>query len=160
MKTKSAQAIQRTVEEGNFTPVGPLDNLIGYHLRRASAAFSADFGRAMTGTGMRQVLIGILSIVNTRSGVNQGAVGRALGIHRANMVTLVNELTDRGLIAKQVSGNDRRALELSITPAGRTMLQECLERIAAHEENMLGGLSGSDRATLIELLGRIEAQEA
>ena len=136
-----------------------LDGLVGYHLRRASSLFATDFARAIGGTGMRQVLFGILSIIQASPGINQGNVGRALGIQRANMVSLVNELVDRGLVLREVAADDRRAFALSLTSAGEVMVEICLERIREHEDRLLADFSDADRATLIAMLGRIEAKE-
>ena len=139
-------------------PLGALDHLVGYHLRRASSAFGADFARALEGTGMRQVLFGILSVVGANPGINQGAAGRSLGIQRANMVTLINQLADIGLLDRQTAAEDRRALALRLTPAGEKALKECLERIEAHEEQMLASLTAAERRTLIALLSKIEGR--
>ena len=133
-----------------------LDPLVGYHLRRANGAFSAHFARALAGTGMRQVLFGILSVVERHPGINQGAAGRVLGIQRANMVSLINELVDAGWIERQPADDDRRAFALAMTPGGRVALARTLELVHAHEEQMLAGLSEAERLTLVDLLGRIE----
>ena len=148
---------QERPEEG--TDLGVLSELAGYHLRRASGAFAADFARVLDGTGMRQVLFGILSVVSANPGINQGAVGRGLGIQRANMVALINELVDLGLVERRISDDDRRAFALSTSPAGARMLAECLSRIRSHEEEMLSDLSAAERATLIALLTKVEAKE-
>jgi DNA-binding MarR family transcriptional regulator len=94
--------------------LGDLPVLVGYHLRRASSAFSADFARAVAGTGMRQVLFGILTVVGANPGINQGMVARILGIQRANMVSLINELVDSGAVDRRVSPEDRRAFALTL----------------------------------------------
>lgn len=145
--------------EDEEAPLGVLEQLAGYHLRRASTAFGADFARAVEGTGMRQVLFGILSVVGANPGINQGAAGRSLGIQRANMVTLINQLADIGLLDRQTAAEDRRALALTLTPAGEKMLEDCLKRIEAHEERMLSGLTAAERRTLIALLTRIEGRK-
>lgn len=139
--------------------IGNLDGLVGYHLRRASAVVGNDFSRALEGTGMRQVLFGILSIVNANPGINQGAVGRALGIQRANMVSLINELVDRDLVDRKTAAEDRRAFSLTLSPGGVAMFDDCLKRIRAHEDRLLSDLSGAERSSLIDLLSRIEAKE-
>lgn len=144
---------------GDQNNVGALGPLVGYHLRRAFGAFAADFAAAMEGTGMRQVLIGILAVVSGSPGINQGAVGRVLGIKRANMVSLINELVDAGLLVREVDPGDRRAFSLSINDAGRAMLADCLTRIEAHEKRMLAGFSEAEKATLLDLLGRIERRD-
>ncbi|MEG3168050.1 MarR family transcriptional regulator [Sphingomonas sp. LB3N6] len=139
--------------------LGVLSGLAGYHLRRASGAFAADFLRALDGTGMRQVLFGILSVIAANPDINQGAVGRSLGIKRANMVALINELVDQELIERRVSAGDRRAFALRLSEAGVAKLAECIDRIGAHEEEMLSDLNLVDRTRLIALLTRIEAQD-
>ncbi len=146
--------------ERNESDVGELGPLVGYHLRRAFGAFAADFAAAMDGTGLRQVLVGILAVVAGRPGINQGAVGRVLGIKRANMVSLINELVDAGLITREVDAADRRAFSLRITDTGRSALADSLARITAHEERMLAGFTADERAQLLDLLGRIERRES
>lgn len=148
-----------TIEEASVLNFGVLDELVGYHLRRASGVFAADFARAVGETGMRQVLLGILSIIQANPGINQGNVGRALGIQRANMVSLVNELVDGGFVLRETASEDRRAFALTLLPAGEAMALACQARIRAHEDGLLADLSKDERATLIALLGRIAAKE-
>ena len=138
--------------------LGVLDQLIGYHLRRASGAFGADFHLAMEGTGLRQVLFGILSIVSNSRGINQSSVGKLLGIKRANMVSLINELNDMGLIDRVEDPRDRRAMSLTVTAAGTALMREGLKRIREHEERMLAGFTDGERQILLELLRKIEAR--
>lgn len=135
--------------------IGRLSTLVGYHLRRASGAFAIDFREAVGGTGMRQVLVGVLAVVEANPGVKQGTVGSLLGIKPANMVSLINELVDQGLVERVVTPGDRRAFALSITARGADILTECLERISAHEARMLDRLTEEERTTLLALLARI-----
>jgi DNA-binding MarR family transcriptional regulator len=139
--------------------LGTLEALVGYHLRRASNVFGTDFSTAMAGTGLRQVLFGILSVVAANPGINQGTAGRVLGIQRANMVSLINELVDAGLVDRQTAKEDRRAFALTITPDGDRALAEGLKRIRQHEGRVLSDLSADERRLLIDLLQRIEAKE-
>jgi len=137
--------------------LGVLEELAGYHLRRASTVFGNDFSRAMGGTGIRQVLFGILSVVAANPGINQGTAGRALGIQRANMVSLINELVELELLERTVPPTDRRAFSLTLTPAGDAMLEKCMRMIALHESRLLAPLSPTERQTLLDLLARIDA---
>ncbi|MEO5773736.1 MAG: MarR family transcriptional regulator [Sphingomicrobium sp.] len=136
--------------------VGVLAPLVGYHLRRASAAFSADFALAMEGAGLRQVPFAVLSVVAANPGINQGAVGRLLGIKRANMVSLINELVDMRLIERTIVPTDRRAFSLGITGVGSVALADAVGRIEQNELRMLADMNSEERATLLDLLTRIE----
>lgn len=140
---------RKTISFGGLSP------LVGFHLRRASGEFALDFRLAVEGTGMRQVLVGILAIVEANPGINQGAVGKALGIKRANMVTLINELVERGAIERTMTPRDRRSFSLALTEAGKALLAECMTRIAQHEQRLLAGLSSLEQQLLLDLLSRI-----
>lgn len=135
--------------------VGVLGSLVGYHLRRASGAFAVDFAGAMDGTGMRQVLFAILSIVESRPGINQGAVGQMLNIKRPNMVALINELIERRYLERIVAPEDKRAFALTLTSTGRAIIKKTAKRIQEHEARMLGRLTECERQKLIDLLARI-----
>lgn len=139
--------------------LGPLGNLIGYHLRRASNVLSTEFARELEGTGMRRVPFSILSVVGANPGIHQGEVAKALGIQRANMVVLVNALEKEGLVARSVPAEDRRAFALTLTEAGTAMLDDCVAKIRANEQNTLAEMSDKERASLIALLTRITALE-
>jgi DNA-binding MarR family transcriptional regulator len=143
----------------NQQPLGDLGRLTGYHLRRASSVFAADFARAMEGTGLRQVLLGILAVVSANPGINQGSVGRLLGIKRANMVSLINELIDAGLVDREVDPTDRRAFTLKLSRRGTALLKDALTRIEEHERQLLSAFTEEESRTLLDLLGRIERQE-
>lgn len=151
--------IAAAATEEQDTGLGVLHDLVGYHLRRASNVFSSDFALAIDGTGMRQVLFAILSVVAANPDINQGAAGRALGIQRANMVLLINQLVDAGLLDRKTAREDRRAFALTLTQAGTDTLRDCRERIDAHEKRLLADFSAAERKTLIALLTRIEARE-
>jgi DNA-binding MarR family transcriptional regulator len=139
--------------------LGVLSDLAGYHLRRASAVFAMDFNRVLEDAGMRQVPFAVLSVIAANPGMNQGGVGRLLGIQRANMVALINDLEARGLIERTADASDRRAFVLALTPRGEAMLKDCHARIKRHEKRLLADLSKEERTTLLKLLARIEARE-
>lgn len=145
------------VRPGDVRP-GLQEALTGYHIRRASSVFAADFTAAMAGTGMRQVLFGVLSVVATNPGISQGRVGTALGIQRANMVSLANELIERGLMQRTVAADDRRAFALTLTPAGEAMAVDAIERIGRHEDALLADLSSAERMLFTRLLQRIHSK--
>lgn len=145
--------------DASHADVGVLRGLVGYHLRRASNVLATDFTRALAGTGIRQVPFGILSILAANPGIRQGSAGESLGIQRANMVTLINELVEAGLVNRQVSPDDRRAFCLTLTEQGRAVHADCLARITAHEDALLSDFTAQERRMLIQLLSRIEARE-
>ena len=134
----------------------PLDALIGYRLRRASAAFDAHFFEAMDGNGIRPALFGMLDIIAEQPGISQSDLGRSLRIGRNNMVPLVAELMEKQLIERRASKSDRRVVNLFLTPEGEKLVRDCRERVFRHEDQALSGLSDQERTKLANMLLSIE----
>jgi len=132
--------------------LGALDTLIGYHLRQASLVFYPDYRKAK---GVRQGLVGILSIVAANPGINQISVGKLLQIDAGNLVALIDDLVKDGLLERSVDPKDRRSRSLTITRAGTTQLKATLKLIRKTETMMLAKFSAREPNTLLELLKRI-----
>ncbi|HUM09075.1 MAG TPA: MarR family transcriptional regulator [Acidocella sp.] len=134
-------------------PVNPLDQLLGYQLRRASVAMLADLAESLAGVGLRVTEVSVLLVIETNPDITQSEIGRVLGIQRANMVPLTTQLERRELIHRASSSG--RAQALRLTPAGAALARECRERIAAHEARFLTGLDEAQRTALIAQLRQI-----
>jgi DNA-binding MarR family transcriptional regulator len=152
-KTNISDGPDETGEGGAGSAL--LESLVGYCLRRASNLVMADFMTAVGGLGLRPALFAMLAVARENPGINQSALGRALGIQRTNLVPLIAELDDRGLIERRPAAHDRRALAIHLTDAGETLLTEAEGRIRPHEERMLQRLTARERASLRDMLNRI-----
>ena len=137
-----------------------LSNLLGYQLRLAMNAVTADLRLALEETSLRPALFAILAIVRGNPGIIQTAAGNALGIQRANFVPLLNELGDRKLVERRAAPQDKRAYALYLTGEGERVLDEALRRIHDHETRFFGRLSASERASLAKILARLSDKEA
>lgn len=136
-------------------PVNPLDALLGYQLRRASAAILADFARTLDDLSLRPTEASILILIGRNPGITQSELGRVLGIKRANMAPLAALLSDRALIDR--TRPDGRSQGLRLTAAGEAVADDIRQRIVAHEARFLPELTPSDRAALVALVRRIWA---
>ena len=133
-----------------------LDTIVGYQLRRVSNAMMSDSAASMAPVGLRPVLFAMLCVIRSAPGIIQIALGTQLGIQRANLVPLVNELTARDLIERRPAPNDRRALALFLTAEGERLLAEAESLVLGHEQRMLAGLSEVERQALLRLLAKIK----
>lgn len=106
---------------------------------------------------LRPALVAMLSVIRANPGIIQMGLGTELGIQRANLVPLINELTGRNLIVRRADPRDRRALTLHLTDEGEALLDQAAALIGAHEERMLAKLSAAERNKLLELLEKIAA---
>ncbi|MFM9935460.1 MAG: MarR family winged helix-turn-helix transcriptional regulator [Novosphingobium sp.] len=127
-----------------------LDHLLGYQLRRTSALMMADFARVLADFAMRPAEVTTLLVIADNPACSQSEVGEALGIKRANMVPIIAQLIERGLVARDRI--DGRSLALRVTPAGAAQAAEAWRRIHAHEARFMALLQPGTLETVLHAL--------
>src|SRR4051794_1090292 len=65
----------------------------------------------------------ILAVLDEGSRETQGAIAEALGYDKGQLVGLLDELEDAGLVSRQRDRADRRRQIVQMTPAGRKTLE-------------------------------------
>lgn len=137
-----------------------LRDLAGYNLRRTSQIVQADLAKTLEPLGLRMITFAALVLIVDNAGVRQTRLANALAIERSNLVLIVDDLEQRGLIQRTQVPSDRRAYALVPTDEGRAMYTRALNAVHAHEAALLGNLEASEIATLISLLKRVEVPRA
>src|SRR4051812_30564495 len=122
-----------------------------FRLWRASHTRIAE---GLESIGLTPALFGLLNVIGAREGAIQPELGAAMGVDPSTMVSLIDELERMGLAKRRPCPRDRRAREVTITPKGRRTLERARKMILAVEDEVLGGLSGSERSRLLSLLRR------
>jgi DNA-binding MarR family transcriptional regulator len=135
--------------------LGILDGLLGYHLRRAQLAAFQSFAETMDRFGISPGQFGVLALVDANPGLNQTALGRALGIERSSVVAVLDRLEKRRLLRR--AKHDRRSHALYLTPEGKELLGTVRPLLEAHERRIAADLSRDETRTLIALLRRVGA---
>jgi DNA-binding MarR family transcriptional regulator len=126
----------------------PLPNFPGYALRRAANATAAELSARLAETGLRQSDVSVLLLIDANPGVTASAIGRQLGIERANMVPLLKRL--EGLIDR--APIDRKSQGLALTEAGRQRLAAGRAIIEAFEAELIARVPEAHRAHLLPAL--------
>lgn len=122
-----------------------------FRLWRASHTRTAEM---LASVGLTPALFALLNVLGARDGAIQQHLSSDIGIDPSAMVKLINELEAAGLAERRRRPGDRRAWEVTITPAGRSTLEQARQLVADVEEYVLGELSTSERRQLLTLLRR------
>ncbi len=89
-------------------------------------------------------------------GVRVGDVAATLGITVGGTSKLVDRVTRAGLLLRRTDPDDRRVSRLTLTPAGRRMLQRASVTYDAEMATLLDpALDGDEQAVLHDLVSRV-----
>jgi hypothetical protein len=72
-------------------------------------------------------------------------------VSNGNLTGLVNRLVEDGLIQRESDPDDRRALRVILTPAGRAAFREMAEKHEALIDSLFAAMSDADMATLLAM---------
>lgn len=118
----------------------------------------ARVGRRSAGTCMSGCLrprhLIALKLIGERGPLAQHAVGTALSLDPSNVVGLLNELEERGLITRRRDPSDRRRHIVELSPVGAGELTQTYRQLGLVEDDLFKALSAAERATLHDLLSR------
>lgn len=84
--------------------------------------------------------------------VTQGEFGRNAGLDKSWISRVVDRFVDDGLVERVPLAEDRRCLQLRLTPAGVERARKVDQRLTAHAAQMLAGLPESAQPALSEAL--------
>lgn len=130
--------------------------IIGYRLRRAQLNVFQKFLSVFDTLKLRPADYSVLVLIADNPGRKQTEIAKVLGIKRANFVTLVHSLEDRGLVERIPSTADKRANALHLTAEGDAFLAHARQVHEAMEQELIKRLGGeSERAQLLALLDRL-----
>jgi DNA-binding MarR family transcriptional regulator len=98
-----------------------------------------------------------LMLLGDRGPMAQHAVGAALSLDPSNVVGLLNELEERGLITRRRDPADRRRHIVELSEAGADELARSNKQLDMVEDDLFKTLTAQERGTLYTLLARAVA---
>ncbi len=125
--------------------------------------------RGAGGSGLREYLFGtgpeaielsqvhILALLNTRGATRMRELADSLGVDPSTATRTVDRLVRSGLVARQVSTDDKRVVEVVPTGAGRERYRRHRLRRRELMAHMLGAFDEHEQEQLADFLERFVA---
>jgi DNA-binding MarR family transcriptional regulator len=136
---------------------GELNNHLGYFVRRAQLWIFRDVNSRLARLRLDVIRYSILEMVSANPGISQISLSGALGIERARLVALLDELQKLHFITRQRSTTDRRSHALQLTSEGRAAVKEANHLVATHEEKLIERIGPDAYPLLLAALSKFRS---
>lgn len=131
-----------------------LEELTGYAVRRAQLSIYADFTASLGVYDITPQRFSSLVIVSNNPGISQTRLAEVMGIARSNVVAIIDNFEQAGLLERQDSG-DRRSYMLHLTKEGQRQLEKYKQAVKEHDDRVSQNLTAKERQQLRALLGKL-----
>lgn len=157
----AAERTDRSSEEGVIAPFPPhldlaaLRQTPGFMVRILQVKIFARFYVSFAELGMTPVEYAILLAVRDNVAITQSELAGVLHMRLPNLVRLLADMEERGTVKRRRSTKDRRAVELSLTAAGRKRAEMACRLGEDFSEELLAALGREERSAFLQALGRL-----
>lgn len=146
-------------EKRSNTNLGVLDNLVGFHLRKAQDTSFRVFARHTGERHLKPGRFAAMMVIHNNPGLTQVELSRAIARDKSSVTPLLQELARDGLVVRRASNEDRRSIKLKLTRAGESTLSALLGHATDHDHK-LDAIVGGRKSELIALLKKITVELA
>ena len=124
-------------------------------LKRLGFAAKDQALKAYEETGLHPYHHAVLAVLDEGSRETQGAIADALGYDRGQLVGLLDDLEERGLVERKRDPADRRRHIVRMTSGGKRALVKLRALAGRLEDDLLAPLDDEERAQLHALMLRL-----
>jgi DNA-binding MarR family transcriptional regulator len=124
----------------------------GHLLRRAQQYAHDLYADAVGADGPTPRQFEVLHVVSKNQGLSQTDLVRATGIDRSTLADMIARMLKRGLLSRSRTEEDARANAVSITAAGRRVLNGATPAVVRSDNAVLGVLPKAQQAGFMRAL--------
>ena len=118
-------------------PIDGLEDLPGHYIRRLQQIAVGIFMDEMADMNVTPVQFALLFAASQETGLDQRTLAGRIGLDTSTIGAVIDRLESRELIERNVSPDDKRVRLLSVTPAGKKLLQAVMPAMLRAQERML-----------------------
>lgn len=124
-------------------------------LNRAQHAIDAPLRRQVDAHGLTMKEFAVLEVLLHKGPLPVGEVGERVLLTSGSMTYVLDKLEADGLVQRQADPDDGRVQQVTLTDAGRTLINEVFPEHARRLQSLMDALSTPEKETLFRLLHRL-----
>jgi DNA-binding MarR family transcriptional regulator len=128
------------------------DAHLGYLLKHVQLRFFELSAAALAPLGINGREAAVLRVIADGDPLSQGEIAAAMNVDRTTMVALIDDLQDKGLVARRQDPDDRRRNAVELTAAGRDTVRRAAGVVGQAERDFLGPLSAVEATQFKKIL--------
>lgn len=132
-----------------------LTESMGYLVRRTHRAFTRSLEKRLKEYDISISMWFFLRLLWVEDGMNQKEISEELGLTQPTTVAAMDKMEKRGLIERRRNSQDRRQVNIFLTPAGRALEKRLAPYAPEVNAVALEGLDARERKTAQDLLFRM-----
>jgi DNA-binding MarR family transcriptional regulator len=121
---------------------------VGYALKHAQSLLHVRMEEALSPFHLTVSQYSCLHHLRREPGISAAALARSTFVTRQSMNAMLQQLIDRGLVARPSQAESGRALPTTLTTAGVDALTAAQDLVDSVEQRMLSGLTATEGAAL------------
>ena len=136
---------------------GALADSPSHQMHRALQLALDVYAEEVGADGPTQRQFAVLEAVSVQAGLTQTDLVKATGIDRSTLADLVSRMTAKGLLERERSALDARAMAVRLSADGAAMLEAAKPRVQAADKRIMGLLPKGKREAFLEMLSELAA---
>jgi len=129
-----------------------LNSALGFLMRLAQLKIYERFFEEVGEHNLKPGEFSVLWVILHNPGIRQSVLGQRLMIKRAHMTKLIRALEDQNLVSRRVPDDDRRAVEITLTPEAVMRVEQASQWFFTYEASVGANLTADERRQLTALL--------
>lgn len=124
-------------------------------MARAASVGSSDANRRLARLGLKVRSYSVLAVVAGGRAPTQRELSQFLVMNPSQVVAILDDLEERGLVQRRTDPRDRRSKIIVPTEAGRKLCAQAKDAVDTAAEESLGALGPQEREELSRLLRKV-----
>jgi DNA-binding MarR family transcriptional regulator len=127
---------------------GRPEPMLLYLVKQVELAIRAHLDDLLRPSGLTALQYTALTVLERHRDMSSAQLARNSFVTAQSMADMITALEGRGLIERHRDRSDRRRLVVALTAGGRDLLDRYRDQVNALEEQMVGGLTKAQTASL------------